>query len=154
MWIGLYHCLLRYRRVKLALKTQSKTIKIFDFLSIHLPEVESRTQGSRPRTQAQVFSKKKSFFKAISKKGLQKNFFRRIRSSKIFFQAIFTGGKQKKFFANFLRGFWRFPAKFPRFKKIVLSSSRGLEASRPRTSISVLEDSSSAIYNILIKFRR
>ena len=39
------------------------------------------------------------------------------RFSKIFFQAISTWGKQKKVFANFLRGFWRFPTKFQRFKK-------------------------------------
>ena len=85
-----------------------------------LPEVKSRTQGSRPRprtqknlrprprtalprgqgqecsrprprTQAQVFSKK--------------------RSSKIF-SADLRKRKTKKVFAKFPRGFWRFPTLF------------------------------------------
>ena len=84
----------------------------------YLSEVESRTQGSRPRTQkksetkakdspsrgqgprtqAQVFSKKK---KKIAK--------------------IFSGDlqlrKTKNVFANFPRGFWRFPTRFQRYKK-------------------------------------
>ena len=46
--------------------------------------------------------------------------------------------KTKKVFANFPQSFWCFPTKFQRFKKIVLSSSRGQgnfrgpKASRPR----------------------
>ena len=81
-------------------------------------------------------------------------FFRRKRSSNVFFFGDFHLRKTKKVFANFLRGFWRFPAKFQRFKKIVLSTSRGqgnfrgLEDSRPRprtrTWKCVLEDSTSA----------
>ena len=76
--------------------------------NLWLSEVESRTQGSRPRTQknfeakgrpsrdqgqgprtqAQVFSKKRRFSKKI--------FTRWKRSSKIFFQTISTWGKQKR----------------------------------------------------------
>ena len=107
------------------------------------------SRGQEPRTQTQVFSKKKVFkifFQAISKKVF-----------KIFFQA-------KKVFKKFLSGdlYLRKPKKrslqifrkvsgvFQRNfngSKIVLSSSqgqgnfRGLEASRPRTSKCVLEDS-------------
>ena len=45
--------------------------------------------------------------------------------------------KTKKVLANFPRGFWRFPTKFQRFKRLLSSSRgqanfRGLEASRPR----------------------
>ena len=70
----------------------------------------SRSQGqecSRPRTQEQVFSKKKFF----------KNCFSGEKGLKILFQEISNCGKQKKVFANFPRGFWRFPKKFQRFKK-------------------------------------
>ena len=82
-----------------------------------------RGQGQEPRTQAQlVFSKKKEGFQknfsSNLKKMSSKIFFRRKRSSKIFFQAISTRGKQKKVLGNFLRGFWRFPTKFQRFKKL------------------------------------
>ena len=121
-----------------------------------LSEVESRTQGSRPRprtqknfkakdrpsrgqgprTQTQVFSKKKKVFK---------NFFRRKRSSKNFFQAIYTRGNQKRSLQIFRKVSGVFHRNF-NGSKIVLSSSRGqgnfrgLEASRPRISKCVLED--------------
>ena len=82
----------------------------------------SRGQGHeclRPRTQAQVFSKIKkvfkNFFQAISKRGKQKN--------------------PEKFSARFLA----FSNLILTVQKTVLSSSRGLEASRPRTSKCVLE---------------
>ena len=87
---------------------------------------------SRPRTQAQVFSKKnfsKNFFKQSQKKDLQKIFFRRFsleenkkRSSQIFCEVLALSNN------------------ISTIQKIVLSSSRGqgnfrgLEASRPRTS--------------------
>ena len=100
-----------------------------------LPEVKSRTQGSRPRPRTQKnFEAKdqrhrrkcspkkkhlqKSFSGDLRKKSLKKIFIRRKRSSKNFFQAISTSGKQKKVFANFPRGFWRFSTKFQRFKKL------------------------------------
>ena len=119
--------------------------------------MESRTQGSRPRTQknfeakakdrpcrgqcqgprtqTQVFSKKKVlkiFFQAISKKGLQK-FFQAKNVFKNFFQAISTCENQKKVFADFPQGFWRFPTKFQRFKNSAVleprtGDFRGLEA--------------------------
>ena len=57
----------------------------------------SRGQGQGPRTQTQVFSKKK-------------------RSSKIFFGRSLLEETKKKVFADFPQGFWRFPTKFPRFK--------------------------------------
>ena len=134
----------------------------------HLPEVQSRTQGSRPRprthknfeakdrpsrgqsqkTQAQVFSKKnvfKNFFQAISNKDLQQFFFRRKWSSKNFFQAM---RKLKKGLRKFSARFLALSNKISTVQKIVLSSNRrqgnfgGLEASRPRprTSKCVLED--------------
>ena len=49
------------------------------------------TRGQGPRTQAQVFSKKKVFKFFIRRTPKQEN---------------------KKIFANFLRGFWRFPTQF------------------------------------------
>ena len=119
-----------------------------------MPEVELRTQDSRPRlktpkkseakantalprprTQAQVFSEiekgLQNFFQAISKKKGLENFFSGVfQSLQKIFQPI---------------------CKFSAIQKIVLSSSRGqgncrgLEASRPRpkTSKCVLEDSTS-----------
>ena len=85
---------------------------------------------SRPRTQAQVLSNKKKVFTKI---------FQAISKKKFFFQALH---------------------KILTIQKIVLSSSRGqanfrgLEASRPRTSKCVLEDSTSdldysSVYNSL-----
>ena len=66
--------------------------------------------------------------------------------------------KTKKVFANFPLGFWRFPTKFQRFKKWCCPRAEdraifvdlrlrglGLEASRPRTSKRVLEDSTSGV---------
>ena len=98
-------------------------------------------RGQGPRTQTQVFSKKKRslkiFFRRSQKKGLQNFFFRRSlleetkkRSLQIFRKV--SGVFQRNFYGS----------------KIVLSSSRGqgnfrgLEASRPRprTSKCVLED--------------
>ena len=105
-------------------------------------------QGQGPRTQTQVFSKKKGLQTIFSgKKGLQKFFFRRSlleetkkRSLQIFrkvsgvFQQNFNGSK---IVLSWCRGQGNF---------------RGLEASRPRTSKCVLEakdvlkDSTSAVY--------
>ena len=95
------------------------------------------TRGQGPRTQKQVFSKKKVlkiFFRRSQKKDLQKIFFRRYlleetkkRSLQIFRKV--SGVFQRSFNSS----------------KIVLFSSRGqgnfrgLEASRPRTSKCVLE---------------
>ena len=118
------------------------------------PEVESRTQGSRPRprtqknfetkakdrpsrgqgqgprTQTQVFSKKRSskfFFRRSQKKGLQ-NFFSGDLKKKVFkkfFQAISTRGTQKKrSLQTFRKVFGVFQQNF-NGSKIVLSSSRG-----------------------------
>ena len=143
------------------------TIVLFAFLPLEAafykfstswPEVESRTQGSRPRprialprtdlleakdrnargegprTQAQVFSKKK---------GLHK-FFR--RSPKTRSPKIFSGDLQN----------------FSNSKNTALFSSRGqgnfrgLEASRPRTSKCVLEDSTyvygSSLLTLMLDF--
>ena len=80
----------------------------------------ARGQGQGPRTQAQVLSKKK-------------------RSSQKYFQAISKKKKKDQALHKILTN-----------QKIVLSSSRGqsnfrgLEASRPRTSKCVQEDSTSA----------
>ena len=103
----------------------------------------SRGQGqkcSRPRTKdtsASALQKKKKvftkIFQAISKK--------KKRSS----QKFFKRSQQKKVFQKIFQALH----KILTIQKIVLSSSRGqanfrgLEASRPRTSKSVLEDSTS-----------
>ena len=96
---------------------------------------DRNAQGQGPRTQAQVSCKKKSSkksFQAISKKKGLQNFFQAFSSKK-----------------RLLKVFFRRPTKFQPFKKSVLSLSRGqgifqgLEASRPRTSKCVLEDSTS-----------
>ena len=100
-----------------------------------LPEVESRTQGSRPRsrsrtpknfeakdrpsrgqgqgprTQTQVFSKKK-------------------RLSKIFFRRSLLEETKKKVFEDFPQGFWRFPTKFQRFKNSAVLEPRAGQFSR------------------------
>ena len=110
----------------------------------------SRGQGqecSRPRTkdtQAQVLSKKKKvftkIFQAISKKK---------RSS----QKFFRRSPHKNVFQKIFQAFH----KILTIRKILLSSSRGqanfrgLEASRPRTSKSVLEDSTSDFKSKLLK---
>ena len=128
--------------------------------------MESRTQGSRPRTQKNFDAKDrpfrgqghrrkcspkkkkkkvlKIFFRRSQKKGLQKFF-----SGEKGLQAIFSGDfylrKPKK---RSLQIFHQVSGVFQRnfnCSKIVLSSSRGqgnfrrLEASRPRTSKCVLE---------------
>ena len=95
----------------------------------------SRGQGQecsrpRPRTQAQVFSKKKvlkNFFQAISKKNVFKIFFLAFSSKK-----------------RLLKFFFRRSTNFQQFKKGAVLESRtanfrGLEASRSRTSKCVLE---------------
>ena len=121
----------------------------------------------RPRTQAQVFSKKKKvfkkFFQAISKKGLQKNFQAK-KVFKKFFSDDFDLRKTKKDLRKFSAWFLALSNKISTVQKIVLSSSRGqgifrgLEASRPRPRTSkcvlgdvleaknVLEDSPSGFY--------
>ena len=95
---------------------------------------DRNARGQGPRTQAQVLSKKK-------KKGLYKNFLsdlQKRRSSQKFFKQSPQKNVFQKNFQPLL--------KILTIQKIVLSSSqgqanfRGLEASRPRTSKCVLED--------------
>ena len=112
----------------------------------------ARGQGQGPRTQAQVLSKKKTssqkFFRRSQKK-------KKKRSS----QKFFKRSPQKNVFQKIFQPLH----KILTIQKIVLSSSRGLEASRPkprlRTSKCVLEDvleakdvledsSSDAIYTV------
>ena len=106
----------------------------------------SRGQGQecsrpRPRTQAQVLSKKKQ------NRSSQK-FFRRSPKKKRSSQKFFRRSPQK----NVFQKIFQVLHKILTIQKIVLSSSRGqanfrgLEASRPRPRISksVLEDSTSA----------
>ena len=104
-----------------------------------------RTGMLRPRTQAQVFSKKKS---------LQENFSSDLKKKKkkkrMVFKKFFRRSPKKKtkeVFAKFSARFLAFSNKILTIQKIVLSSSRGqssfrgLEAwrPRPRTSKCVLE---------------
>ena len=126
-------------------KTQKKSeAKVKDSLS---EDRHSRGQGQecsrpRPRTLAQVLSKKKKkiftkIFQAISKKKKEKGL-----------HINFSSDLHKK---TFSKKFFKRSTKFLTIQKIVLSSSRGqanfreLEASRPRTSKCVLEDSTSAV---------
>ena len=121
-----------------------------------VPEVESRTQGLRPRTQKKtrgqgqpfqeqtlsrqrtgMLEAKDASASALKKKGLHKKFFRRSPDKNVF---------QKNFLALH---------SILTIQKIVKSSSRGqanfrgLEASRPRTLKRVLEDSISGKGNSL-----
>ena len=107
-----------------------------------LAEMESRTQGSRPRTQKKIRGRGKPFRgQTLSRprtRGasvLQKN------SSKFFFRR----SPKKEVFETIFQAFY----KILTIQKIVLSSSkgqgnfRGLEALRPRTSKCVFVDSTS-----------
>ena len=122
-----------------------------------LAEVESRTQGSRPRTQnqgqpfrGQTLSKprtgmleaKDTSASALQKKRNSQKFFRRSPKKKKVFTKIFQAICTKK----------RFPKNFSSTPQNFKANFRGLEASRPRprtlssrprprTSKSVLEDS-------------
>ena len=108
---------------------------------------KARGQGqtlSRPRTKntdASVLQKKRSskiFFRWFQKKVFKK-FFQAKKIFKYFFQAISTWRNKKK---RSLQIFRKVSGVFQRNfngSKLVLSSSRGLEASRPRTSKCVLE---------------
>ena len=120
-----------------------------------LAEVESRTQGWRlrpitqknfeakvkdrpswgqgqgPRIQAQMFSKKKTglekiFSSDLKKKGLQIFFSGKKGLQKFFFRR-FSLEENK---TNFLRGFWRFPTKFQRFKNSAVLEPRTGQFSR------------------------
>ena len=105
----------------------------------HGKRQECSRPRQEPRTQAQVFSKKRStkfffkkkvIFQTISKR-------RKKGSSKIFL-GDFQKRKTKKVFAKFSARFLAFSNKILTVQKIVLFSSRGqgnfrgLEASRPR----------------------
>ena len=114
---------------------------------------------SRPRTDpleakdtgASVLQKKgfQKIFSSNLKKKVFKIFFQAKKVFKKFFSGDFSLRKTKKGFTNFLRGFWRFPTKFQRFKKYCWSRAedraifedlrlrgQGLQnlSSRPRTS--------------------
>ena len=107
-------------------------------------------RGQGPRTQTQVFSKKKrssKFFFRRSQKKVFKNFFQAKKVVKKFLSGDLYLRKPKK---SSLQIFRKVSGVFQRNfngSKIVLSSSRGqgnfrgLEASRQRTSKCVLEDS-------------
>ena len=137
--------------------------------------MESRTQGSRPRTQknfeakakdkpsrgpgqghrrksSQKKSSSKIFFRRSQKK-VFKNFFQAKKVFKIFFSCDLYLRKPKK---RSLQIFCKVSGVYQRNfngSKIVLTSSRGqgyfrgLEGSRPRTSKCVLEDSTSTFHH-------
>ena len=133
--------------------------------------MKSRTQGSRPRTQKISRPRPRTDLLEAKDQGHRRKCSKKKRSSKFFFRRspkkVFKNFFQaKKVFKKFLSGdlYLRKPKKrslqifrevscvFQRNfngSKIVLSSSRGqgnfrgLEASRPRTSKCVLEDSTS-----------
>ena len=139
------------------------------YSTLYRADVESRTQGSRPRPRTQKKSEAKDSLSEDrhsrgqgqecsrprtkdtkrkcspkKKKSLHKNFSgdqKKKRSS----QKIFKRSPLKNVFQKIFQALH----KILTFQKVVLSSSRGqanfrgLEASRPRTSKSVLEDSTS-----------
>ena len=155
------------------LKPRIKTVG-FSLLKMHLAEVESRTQGSRPRprtqkkfeakdslsedrhsrgqgqecsrprTQAQVLSKKK-------KRSSQK-FFRRSPKKKRPLQKFFKRSPQKNIFQKIFQALH----KILTIQKILLANFQGLEASRPRPRTSkcvleakdILEDSTSDLWHL------
>ena len=93
----------------------------------------SRGQGQGPRTQTQVFLKKRSFkifFRRSQKIRSSKIFFRRKRSLENFFRQSLLEETKKKVFANFPRGFWHFPKKFLRFKNSAVLEPRTGQFSR------------------------
>ena len=141
-------------------------LSVCNGIRYYLPEVESRTQGSRPRTQknprprtafprtdtleAKDRNARGQGPRTQSASALQK---KKKRSSQKFFK--------RSPLKNVFQKIFQALHKILTFQKIVLSSSRGqanfrgLEASRPRprtwpsrprTSKCVLEDSTSAIY--------
>ena len=119
--------------------------------------MELRAQGSRPRTQKKISEAKDSLFESsfreqtLSRARTPAQVFSKkiiiIRSSKFFFQ-VFSKKQNQKISKKqvFLQ---KTIHKILRIPKILMFSSRGqgnfrgLEASRPRTSKCVLEDSAS-----------
>ena len=114
------------------------------YSSRRLPEVESRTQGSRPRTQKESEAKDSPTEDRFSRgqgprtKDTSTSVLQKKRSS----QKFFRRSPEKNVFQKFFQALY----KLLTVQKIVLSSSRGqgnfrgLEASRPSTSKCVLED--------------
>ena len=112
-------------------------------LIFRFAEVESRTQGSRPRPRT-----KDTGASALKKKGLRK-FFQAKKVFKKFYSGDFHLRKTKQGLPKFSARFLALSNKISTVKKIVLSSIqgqgnfRGLETSRPRprprTLKSVLE---------------
>ena len=115
--------------------------------------MESRTQGSRPRTQKNFEAKDRPSRGqghrskcSPNKQGFQKIFPSNLKKKvfKKFFSGDFHLRKTKKDLCKFSARFLALSNKISTVQKIVLSSSRGqgnfrgLEASRPRTSKSVL----------------
>ena len=121
------------------------------------PEVESRTQGSRPktqknfeakakdrpslgqgqgpRTQTQVFSKKKKglqkfFFRRSQKKGPQNFFSGKKGLQKTFFRQSLLEETKKKGLFRFSARFLLFPTKFQRFKNTAVLEPRTGQFSR------------------------
>ena len=104
-------------------RLKAKDTKNFEAKAKNRP---SRGQG--PRTQTQVFSKKKKvfkiFFEAISKKSLQNFFSGEKGLQKISFRRSLPEETKKKVFADFPQGFWHFPTKFQRFKNSAVLEPR------------------------------
>ena len=109
-------------------RLKAKDTKNFEAKAKNRP---SRGQG--PRTQTQVFSKKKglqNFFSGDLKKSLQKFFSGEKGLQKISFRRSLLEETKKKVFADFPQGFWRFPTKFQRFKNSAVLEPRTGQFSR------------------------
>ena len=129
----------------------SQEIVEIGLFSLYSSEVESRTQGSRPRPRTQknfeakakdqghrrkCSPKKKGLQKFFSgnlkKKGLQNFFSGEKGLQKIFIRRSLLEETKKKVFADFPQGFWRFPTKFQRFKNSAVLEPRTGKFSRTR----------------------
>ena len=110
--------------------------------------MESRTRGLRPRTQKNSEAKAKDTGARVLKKKFSK-FFSGEKGLQKFFSGDLHLRKTKKGLHKFSARFLAFSNNISTAQNIVLSLSQGqgnfwgLEASRPRTSRCVLEDSTS-----------
>ena len=118
-------------------------------LNGHMTEVELRAQGSRPRTQKNIRGQRQPFRgQTLSRAKTQAQVFSKKKMSlKIFFQVFSKKQNQKiskkqVFLQTTIYKILRI-LKIPLFSSRGQGNFRGLEASRPRTSKCVLEDSTS-----------
>ena len=115
-------------------RTQGSRPRPKKFFEAKAKNRPSRGQRQGPRTQTQMFSKKKglqNFFSGDLRKKGHQNFFSSEKDlQKIFFRRSLLEETKKKVFADFPQGFWRFPTKFQRFKNSAVLEPRTGQFSR------------------------